>query len=1085
MENNSYELKMRFFALAVATIISLLTPPSVAQVPGNCGLQLGGPVIFCDTFDNKNPGIPSRTGDLDPNVWGVSRAVGAVNFGQGWYNGWAATTTLHNCNGTATVAPPNDVMICNGKLHESTNDNPTGEFEAGGVTILAMYPKQPFDFAGRTGTVSFDVSNDSHGTHAAWPEFWITNLPVPAPFNHFDAWQALPQHGLGVRFAAAVPAGSWGSCPNGNNLDKRRWTVDSAVIVRNYVMDDTVGLGGVRTNMAVQQLDCVIAPSDNSGITNHVELKVSQNQIDVFATDAGVVPSLTTLRHIAVVTNTNLSFTRGLIWLEDVHYNADKAETDLSLSQRSHTFVWNNVAFDGPFTYRDFSYDALDALQPILGGMVNLGKISLPNQTASWNVLNMPANPQAAAVRVLFNFHNEFNPAPTVLNVIVNGHAHPTPWPYPDKLQNTWRTFAVTIPITDLVPGTNVVQLGSDQAMVSSNVNIVLVDVPGGVPILPGSNNAYPGGVAPPSQVNGVCGSANGTTVSIAPTTNLCAAGTASPVSGTGPWSWSCAGSSGGATAACSANKTAMPPPVANCGLSSPAFCDTFNQGPSAIRGRGGDLDPAKWATSRLSGEIITSGYGTANPVPIAPIPQCRAGITQTSVYPPNDTLICDPSGTKSQQLMTAVSMQNYGVNSYMPRQPFDFAGRTGKIVFDVDAVSHPLGGYISLEITDDPVPATTFREFQNYEVGPVPKNGLMLRFADVCSGGAAPTNTMVYNNYVGVIVTPTFDHTNGCSSTSQGSLNHFEIQISQSHIDVYGSDFSTDNGQTFPNYKLLYSANINLPFTRGYVHFSAKNHASVKYGFGPDAVFHWDNLGFDGPIISAPRAYEIFDNTTTVMHNDAQNQNLGWWLLDATAGGAVPGIYDPTNKVNSLVFNGVDVSGITSATLTMNAHFSAYFGTPNATWGISYRFNGGAWRSHTLTPGDLASINAIPGAALGILAWALDIPTTDIVAGNNTLEIIPVNAPMGYPPVITNIDLLVETMGMPPPPQPPTVLLAASPASVTLRWSSTDATSCVASGGWLGTKPTSGTTIISPPSTIPYTLTCTGPGGTSSMTAN
>jgi hypothetical protein len=28
-----------------------------------------------------------------------------------------------------------------------------------------------------------------------------------------------------------------------------------------------------------------------------------------------------------------------------------------------------------------------------------------------------------------------------------------------------------------------------------SNVNIVLVDVPGGVPVLPGSNNAYPAGV--------------------------------------------------------------------------------------------------------------------------------------------------------------------------------------------------------------------------------------------------------------------------------------------------------------------------------------------------------------------------------------------------------------------------------------------------------------------------------------------------------------------------------------------------------------------------------------------------------------
>jgi hypothetical protein len=149
------------------------------------------------------------------------------------------------------------------------------------------------------------------------------------------------------------------------------------------------------------------------------------------------------------------------------------------------------VAFDGPFTYRDFSYDALDVNQVSAGTQtIDLGKPSLPNQTASWNVLNMPANPKAAAVRVLFNFYQQ-SPAKT-LNVIVNGHAHPTPWPFPDTQTFMWRTYAVTIPITDLVPGTNVVQLGSDQAMITSNVNIVLVDVPGGVPVLPGSNNAYP-----------------------------------------------------------------------------------------------------------------------------------------------------------------------------------------------------------------------------------------------------------------------------------------------------------------------------------------------------------------------------------------------------------------------------------------------------------------------------------------------------------------------------------------------------------------------------------------------------------------
>ena len=58
---------------------------------------------------------------------------------------------------------------------------------------------------------------------------------------------------------------------------------------------------------------------------------------------------------------------------------------------------------------------------------------------------------------------------------------------------------------------------------------------------------------APISPVNGTCGSANGMAVSAAPTTGLCSAGTASAVGGSGPWSWSCAGSNGGSTAQCSA----------------------------------------------------------------------------------------------------------------------------------------------------------------------------------------------------------------------------------------------------------------------------------------------------------------------------------------------------------------------------------------------------------------------------------------------------------------------------------------------------------------------------------------------------
>ena len=72
------------------------------------------------------------------------------------------------------------------------------------------------------------------------------------------------------------------------------------------------------------------------------------NQVDVYATDAG---KTTPLVHIAKITDANLSFTQGLVWLEDVHYNADKSlRTPL---QHDHTFTWDNVAFDGPRVARD------------------------------------------------------------------------------------------------------------------------------------------------------------------------------------------------------------------------------------------------------------------------------------------------------------------------------------------------------------------------------------------------------------------------------------------------------------------------------------------------------------------------------------------------------------------------------------------------------------------------------------------------------------------------------------------------------------------------------------------------------------
>ena len=72
-----------------------------------------------------------------------------------------------------------------------------------------------------------------------------------------------------------------------------------------------------------------------------------------------------------------------------------------------------------------------------------------------------------------------------------------------------------------------------------------------------------------------------------------------------------------------------------------------------------------------------------------------------------------------------------------------------------------------------------------------------------------------------------------------------------------------------------------------------------------------------------------------------------------------------------------------------------------------------------------------------------------------------------------------------------PTVTISANPTSVasggvsTLTWSSTNATTCAASGGWSGNEATQGTQTTGALTTgTTFTLTCTGAGGSGSGTA-
>ncbi|HZR52508.1 MAG TPA: cell wall-binding repeat-containing protein, partial [Streptosporangiaceae bacterium] len=322
-------------------------PPAAAPTSGSgCVLSGGAAPAFCDTFDQPM-GTGNRSGQLNGTVWGVSRISDDYNIGQSQYDVWFPSTSSV-CN-TAPVNSPNDVQVCNGQFAETSNDGHQFgcNLGCGDQTVLAAYPKQPFDFAGRTGHVVFDLGDDSQGIHAAWPAFAITDLPTPAPYGApLPGMQGYARNSFVMSMAENPSGQPNGGCPG----------VDQAMTTQDYVP----------TGLTVQPMGCVTPGSPTA--LNHFEIDVSLHEVDVYATNAGAPASSEQL--IDKITGFTMPLTRGLIWLEDVHYNACKFN-----SQCNHTFVWDNVGFDGPVLPRDLSFDVPDGGTPsnTAPGAVNLG----------------------------------------------------------------------------------------------------------------------------------------------------------------------------------------------------------------------------------------------------------------------------------------------------------------------------------------------------------------------------------------------------------------------------------------------------------------------------------------------------------------------------------------------------------------------------------------------------------------------------------------------------------------------------------------------------------------------------------------
>jgi hypothetical protein len=359
----------------------------------------------------------------------VSRTTTFVNLGQGQFNQWPQST-MTGCGASFKVNAPNDVRICNGRVIAAVADN-------GAQPILAIYPKQPFDIAGgRTGKVVFDVSADSEGPHAAWPEFWWTDQPVPTPHaGELPAQGSYPRNSFGFVIASQCGVN------HGSQIG-----IDQMTVTRGDVASPMNFSGGA----------CV-TKGTVTGALNHFEVRISQTRVEVWGTDAGS----TTLKLMATATNANLTMTRGLIWVENVHYNGGKFD-----NQNDHAFAFDNIGFDGPAPYRDLSFDVPDNKS----NGTNLG----------WKVTNTPLlvrtvpvyrlqTPTAALVT--FNWNPQASVVPSVrLN---GGPWHDTAW-YGGGTFG-WRTMGVSVPVSEVHDGVNTIEFKSTADTVVTNVNAILI----------------------------------------------------------------------------------------------------------------------------------------------------------------------------------------------------------------------------------------------------------------------------------------------------------------------------------------------------------------------------------------------------------------------------------------------------------------------------------------------------------------------------------------------------------------------------------------------------------------------------------
>jgi hypothetical protein len=332
-------------------------PTDYVPKPGNCGFDSAA---FCDDFEG-GAAPSSRSGELAASNWSVARGMpqNAYTSEDVLRVGPALIGQCRAALSNTRVLPDSDVLVCD-PIATIPSRHVLATAAAQNYGLSTYRIRQPFDFAGRTGTIKLDMDLSNNGL-GGWPALVIAEDPSPAPSFDWQERGSGPRNGIEIEFGTG-----WCNTPH---------TLEAVV----YTFTDYV------QTAHVPSFDCAIAHALTAPDSlNHVEVYLTQKHVEVWTSDASADGVDFPNQHLLWQGDLDLPFTRGYVSLALRNHATLKYWLGSAANLR-----WDNIGFDGPVIRGHREYSAPDSLTPYTG----LQGCKMGGDSCSWEGDVIPKNP--------------------------------------------------------------------------------------------------------------------------------------------------------------------------------------------------------------------------------------------------------------------------------------------------------------------------------------------------------------------------------------------------------------------------------------------------------------------------------------------------------------------------------------------------------------------------------------------------------------------------------------------------------------------------------------------------------------------